>query len=90
LLEITFDPAKNAANLEKHGVPLELAENVDWSEVWCDIDGRRDYRELREVGYAMIGGRLYCMVFTQRGATMHVISLRKANNREKQNYAQYA
>ncbi|MFM0364692.1 BrnT family toxin [Paraburkholderia sediminicola] len=30
----------------------------------------------------MIDARLYCVVFTQRGETFRVISLRKANNRE--------
>jgi hypothetical protein len=45
-------------------------------------DNRRDYFELREIGYAVIQDRLYCVVFTQRGETMHIISLRKANRRE--------
>jgi uncharacterized DUF497 family protein len=45
-------------------------------------DTRRDYHELREIGYALIDARLYCVVFTQRGDTLHIISLRKANSRE--------
>ncbi len=45
-------------------------------------DARMDYGELREIGYALINERLYCVVFTQRGDTMHIISLRKANPRE--------
>jgi uncharacterized protein (DUF4415 family) len=43
------------------------------------VDTRRDYMEVREVGFALIGTRLYCVVFTQRGDVMHVISLRMAN-----------
>jgi uncharacterized DUF497 family protein len=81
-MEITFDPAKDASNIRKHGVSLVLASEIDWSDVMARHDNRRDYFELREIGYAVIQDRLYCVVFTQRGETMHTISLRKANRRE--------
>lgn len=41
---------------------------------------------MREIGYAVIDDRLYCVVFTQRGEAFRVISLRKANNREIDRY----
>jgi uncharacterized protein len=88
-MELTFDPAKDASNQRKHGVSLALAREIDWSAVMARPDTRRDYHELREIGYALIDDRLYCVVFTQRGDTMHVISLRKTNNREKRDYAEY-
>lgn len=81
-MEITFDPAKDASNVRKHGASLVLASEIDWSDVIARPDNRRDYFELREIGYAVIQDRLYCVVFTQRGETMHIISLRKANRRE--------
>jgi uncharacterized DUF497 family protein len=81
-MEITFDPAKDASNQRKHGVSLALAFQIDWSDVLARPDDRHDYGELREIGYALIQDRLYCVVFTQRGEAMHVISLRKANRRE--------
>ena len=84
----TFDPAKSAANWGKHGVSLRLAESIDWSQVWCAPDDRRDYGELREIGYAQIDGYLFCVVFTQRGSTFRVISLRKANSREVKRYVE--
>jgi uncharacterized DUF497 family protein len=62
-------------------VSLVLASEIDWSDVIARPDNRRDYFELREIGYAVIQDRLYCVVFTQRGETMHIISLRKANRR---------
>nr|WP_315598715.1 BrnT family toxin [uncultured Cupriavidus sp.] len=52
------------------------------------VDDRRDYGEVREIGFGVIGGRLYCVVFTQRGEIMHIISLRKANKREVTNYVE--
>jgi uncharacterized DUF497 family protein len=83
-----FDQQKNAANELKHGVPLSLAKAIDWSAVWCAPDDRRDYGELREIGYAPIDGHLYCVVFTQRGDKFRVISLRRANSREVKRYVQ--
>lgn len=87
-MDTTFDPAKDLINQAKHGLSLALAARVDWSDVWCYVDDRSDYRELREVGYSLIDGRLYCVVFTQRGDTIRVISLRKANRKEVQRYAE--
>ena len=36
-----------------------------------------------------IARRVYCIVFTERDKTIHVISLRKANEREFRNYVKY-
>lgn len=87
-MEITFDLAKDGSNLRKHGISLSLAQDIDWSEVMAKPDTRQDYGEVREVGYAIIDDRLCCVVFTQRGDKMHIISLRKANSREVRNYVE--
>ncbi|MDN5844121.1 MAG: BrnT family toxin [Alcaligenaceae bacterium] len=87
-MEITLDPAKDRSNQRKHGVSLSLAQKIDWPKVMAKPDTRHDYGEVREIGYAVIGDRLYCVVFTQRADTMHVISLRKANSREVRNYVE--
>lgn len=90
MTNVEFDERKSEANRRKHGVPLSLAEVIDWSAVWCSPDCRCDYGELREIGYVPIGGDLYCVVFTQRGDRFRVISLRKANSREVERYVQQA
>ncbi|VAW31986.1 hypothetical protein MNBD_CHLOROFLEXI01-1106, partial [hydrothermal vent metagenome] len=46
-----------------------------------------DYDEVRVIGYAPIGQRVFCVVYTDRGNTRRIISLRKANKREVKNYA---
>ncbi|WP_250533518.1 BrnT family toxin [Caballeronia sp. AZ10_KS36] len=89
-MDITFDPAKDEANIAKHGVSLQLAGFLDWSDVLAYVDARRDYREVREVGFGVIDERLYCVVFTQRGDSMHIISMRKANKREVKDYVEQA
>lgn len=87
-MDITFDPSKDASNQAKHGVSLALTAMFDWPNVMVGVDDRRDYREVREIGFGVIGDRLYCVVFTQRGDAMHIISLRKANKREVTNYVE--
>ncbi len=51
-------------------------------------DLRFDYGERRYRALGMISERLYQIVFTPRGRTVHIISLRKANVREVKRYAQ--
>ncbi len=86
-MEVTFDAAKDAANLAKHGVRLALAVELEWDLLIAVPDTRRNYGEKRVVGYAPIGQRVYCVVFTDRGQKRRVISLRKANVREVRRYA---
>lgn len=88
-MQITYDPAKNAINVAKHGEPLNNAALLEWDLMLCTVDTRHDYGEVRHVGYAPIEQRLYCVVFTIRGDETHIISFRKTNDREKSNYARH-
>jgi uncharacterized DUF497 family protein len=87
-MKTEYDAAKDAANQQKHGVSLSLASTIEWQDVLCFVDDRADYGEVREVGFAVIEQRLYVVVFVQRGDTMRIISLRKANKRELKHYEQ--
>lgn len=57
-MQVEFDAVKDASNQAKHGVPLALARRIDWARVLCMPDTRRDYGELREIGFAVIEHRL--------------------------------
>lgn len=85
-MEIEFDTGKDEVNIAKHGVSLFLAGSIEWSDVLCVPDSRRDYGEVREIGFAVIDRRLYVVVFVQRGDVIRIISLRKANSREVKLY----
>lgn len=84
---ITFDPAKDAANLAKHGVSLSEAANLEWDEALMWVDARHDYDEPRQSALVPLGNRLYFVVFVDRGDGLRIISLRKANKREVNRYA---
>ena len=85
-MQFSYDEAKNKSNVQKHGVSLDEAKLLEWDLLISTHDARRDYGEVRTVGFTLIADRLYCVVFTDRGDTRHIISLRKANNREKAYY----
>jgi len=86
---IEFDPAKDAVNRSKHGVSLGEAARIDWDNaaIWPDV--RYDYDEERMSGLGYIGERLYFVAFVDRGHVRRVISFRKANTKEFNDYVRY-
>ena len=86
-VRIEFDPAKDRANAVKHGVALAKAGELEWDWLLCRPDTRRDYRELREIGFAPIDEDVFCVVIVQRGDVLRVISLRRASREEVKSYA---
>ena len=81
-MKITFDPAKDAANVAKHGVSLAKAVEITWRAATFVDDIRRDYGEPRLQVYGDIDGRLHVFIFTPADDGVRAISLRKANKRE--------
>lgn len=88
-MEIEFDPAKDATNKATHeGISLADAALLDWDGMIVIPDTRRDYREDRYRGIALLGDRLHSVIFTPRGENLRIISLRKASNKEVEDYEQ--
>ena len=91
-MNVTFDPAKDAVNLAKHGFSLLDALGFEWETAVVWPDTRRDYGEPRMVALGYIGLRIMAVVFVDRPPEQpterRIISLRKANNREVQRYAE--
>jgi uncharacterized protein len=83
---VTFDPAKNAKNVADRGIPFRMALRLDWSTALVAEDLRKDYGEQRYQAVGFIGERLHVLLFTPRPPALHVISLRKANEREVARY----
>ena len=89
-MEISFDPAKSERNVTDRGLPFTLVEQLDWSGAVIEEDDRKDYGERRYRVLGFIRDRLHAVVFTPRAGKVHVISLRKANQREVKNHEQKA
>jgi uncharacterized DUF497 family protein len=82
------DPTKDQLNLDKHGVSLGLASDLDWDAALLWIDDRREYGETRILALAPWTSILYYVAFVDRGNVRRVISLRRANRREVRRYVQ--
>ena len=67
LVEITYDPAKNAANIKRRGLSFDQLAKLDWSSAVINEDTRKTYGERRYRVFGYIGERLYAAVFTPRG-----------------------
>lgn len=91
-MNVTFDPAKDASNLAKHGFSLLDAVGFEWGTAVVWPDTRRDYDEARMVALGYIGLRIMALVFVDRPPEQpterRIISLRKANRREVKRYAE--
>ena len=86
-MRITWDPAKRAKTLAERGLDFADAAIV-FDGVTVEVeDTRKDYEEHRYQALGMIDERLHMLVFTPRDDAMHVISLRRANRRERKRYA---
>ena len=83
-MRIEFDGAKNQRNIEERGICLALAAELDWTTALVIRSDR--VGETRFMAMGAIAGRLHVLVYTKRGQTVRIISLRRANKREVKRY----
>jgi len=86
-MEFEWDEEKAALNERKHGVPFPFATRVfldgNRSE-WMDT--RRQYGEPRWISIGLIEGLEIAVAYTLRGETIRLISARKAERHEREDY----
>jgi uncharacterized protein len=82
-VEFEWDPAKSEATERLRGIRFERAAEVFAGRHIMWDDDRRDYGEQRIRAVGESGGELLHVVFTQRGSVIRVISVRKANRKER-------
>ena len=85
-MDISFDPAKRERTLLNRGLDFMDAPEVFAAPNYRFIDDRFDYGEEREVVIGYLRGRMVVIVWTRRGGVRHIISMRKANEREQEKY----
>lgn len=86
-MDIDFDATKDDSNRAKHGVSLSAARQLEWDTAIVWPDNRKDYGEARQCGIGYIGLTLYVVVFVDRNTARRIISLRRANRKEVNRYA---
>ncbi len=85
-MKYEWDENKRVANRAEHGVDFIDADNFDWSSAIETIDDRFNYIEDRWIALGFIDNRLHVLIYAIRGENIRLISLRKANKREKDYY----
>ena len=85
-MEFEWDENKNRINIEKHHVNFQRAAKIFEGDVLEWEETRRDYGETRIIAIGHSEGRLLRVVYTQRGNKIRIISARKANKNDRQNY----
>lgn len=83
-MEYEWDDAKSLANLEKHGVDFWSIYSFDWNNAVVESSSR--FGEMRWMAIGFIGNRLHCVIYTDRDERRRIISLRKANARDRRRY----
>ena len=85
-MPVTFDPAKRERTLAERGLDFADAQLVFDSVLTENPDDRFEYGEERRITVGLIRDRMVVVVWTRRGEDYHVISMRKANEREQRRY----
>ena len=84
-MEFEYDPAKSAANKDKHGIDF-----VEAQLVWNDDDAYRSPAlpgiEERWMLVGLLEGKLWSAVHTMRGDAIRLISVRRARSGEEAEY----
>jgi len=78
-----WDDQKNQANLAKHGSAFEDVFAFRWDTALVVQDERMAYGETRWIAIGLLDNRLHILIYTIRQEGVRVISLRKANDRER-------
>jgi len=82
--EDRIQSAKNERNIEERGISFALAAEFDWTTALVLRSDRAG--ETRYMAMGEIEGRLHVLVYTKRGQTLRIISLRRASKREVKRY----
>ena len=83
-MDIDYDPAKRELTLQHRGLDFVRATDVFAAEWLVKKDDRMDYGEVRFISYGELDGRAVVLVWTPRGAVRRIISMRYANERERE------
>lgn len=88
MIGLTWDEAKRRSTLQERGLDFADMAGFDWDGALTAEDDRRVYPEIRYVSIGSMSGFLVVCVWCYRDGAIRIISLRKANVRERKRYEQ--
>ena len=81
-----WDESKRRANYDKHGLDFRDAKTIFQGLTITKEDTRKDYGEKRWITIGKLEDVTVVVVHVQRSERIRIISIRKANSREKKIY----
>ena len=90
-MRFTFDPAKDAANIEKHGLSLADASLVFNAPDKLTLESSKASEpRLIDIALVEVAGLVLVLVYVQREPSeVRAISLRRASKQERKLYASW-
>ncbi|GBD89596.1 hypothetical protein BMS3Abin04_00304 [bacterium BMS3Abin04] len=85
-MEFEWDQAKNKRNISKHNIDFRDAVLIFNNPILIKMDTRKDYKEIRWIGLGILEKIVVVVVFTKRKDKIRIISIRKANKKERMIY----
>jgi uncharacterized DUF497 family protein len=76
-LEVSFDPAKDAANIQERGIAPAFGAVILARAVGELQDTRQDYGEVRQRAFAEVEGKWFQCVYTLRGEVRHITTVHR-------------
>ena len=85
--DFQFDSGKSATNHDKHGINFVDAQILWNVPTWQqDLPYQGEPREMRT---GLIRGKLWSAVYTKRGPSIRIISVRRARRDEAEDYGRF-
>jgi len=84
-MEIVFDPAKDEANVAKHGLSFADFAGFDTDPLVIE-DSRVDYGEPRFRAFGRIGGMGHMIAYCETETGIRLISFRRCHEKELRRY----
>ena len=85
-MRIEFDEVKRAETFKARGPDMAQAADVFAGATLTGEDDRRDYSEVRYITIVFLDEAMVVLVWTRRDDAQRIISMRRANERERRLY----
>ena len=82
-MNFEWDARKSDKNLLERGIGFEVAVHALEHIIESSVDRRQDYGEIRIIAKCRYDKDILVVIYTLRGDTCRIISVRKANKRER-------
>ena len=82
-MDFEWDQRKSDRNFKERGIGFEIAVTALDDAIETYVDHHRDYGETRMIAKCRFEEEILVIVYTLRENTCRIISVRKANKRER-------